>query len=173
MLREKNKIMSKVNIIVYQVEKPLNLGNIMRTCAAFGYHLHIIGPLTYDLGNPEIKRASLDYINNLNMTYHKTWANFKKLNPKAEIHIITRYGNKTPDQVNFTKNIIFLMFGKESTGIPKPIMNQHSTRWIRVPIKPFARALNLSNTVAMLSYEIARQNKYSDLATYDNLKNWK
>jgi tRNA (cytidine/uridine-2'-O-)-methyltransferase len=65
------------------------------------------------------------------------------------------------------------MFGKESTGIPKPIMNQHLKRWVRVPIKPFARALNLSNTVAMLSYEIARQNKYLDLATYDNLKNWK
>jgi tRNA (cytidine/uridine-2'-O-)-methyltransferase len=165
--------MNQINIIVYQVEKPLNLGNIMRTCAAFGYHLHIIGPLTYDLENPEIKRASLDYINNLNMTYHKTWISFKKLNTKAQIHIITRYGNKTPDQVNFTKNNVFLMFGKESTGIPRSIMNQHPTRWIRVPIKPFARALNLSNTVAMLSYEIARQNKYSDLATFDNLKNWK
>ena len=169
----KNKVMNQVNIIVYQVEKPLNLGNIMRTCAAFGYHLHIIGPLTYDLESPEIKRSSLDYINNLNMTYHKTWTSFKKLNPKAQIYIITRYGNKTPDQVNFNKSNVFLMFGKESTGIPKVIMNQHPTRWIRVPIKPFARALNLSNTVAMLSYEIARQNNYQDLATFDNLKNWK
>jgi tRNA (cytidine/uridine-2'-O-)-methyltransferase len=162
-----------INIIVYQVEKPQNLGNIMRTCAAFGYHLHLIGPLTYDLESPDIKRASLDYINNLKMTYYKTWASFKKANNNPLIYIITRYGNKTPDQVNFKKDGLFLMFGKESTGIPKAIMNQHLKRWIRVPIKPFARALNLSNTVAMLCYEIARQNEYADLATLDNLKNWK
>lgn len=162
-----------INIIVYQVEKPQNLGNIMRTCAAFGYHLHIIGPLTYDLESAEIKRASLDYINNLKMSYHKNWSSFKKANPKAMIHIITRYGNKTPDQTNFKKDEVYLMFGKESSGIPKVIMNQHLKRWIRVPIKPFARALNLSNTVAMLCYEIARQNEYKDLATLDNLKNWK
>jgi tRNA (cytidine/uridine-2'-O-)-methyltransferase len=162
-----------VNIIVYQVEKPQNLGNIMRTCAAFGYHLHIIGPLTYDLESPEIKRASLDYINNLKMSYHKNWTSFKKANSKAQVYIITRYGNKTPDQANFKKEDVYLMFGKESSGIPKVIMNQHLKRWIRVPIKPFARALNLSNTVAMLCYEIARQNNYKDLATFDNLKNWK
>jgi tRNA (cytidine/uridine-2'-O-)-methyltransferase len=159
-----------INIIVYQVEKPQNLGNIMRTCAAFGYHLHVIGPLTYDLESPELKRASLDYINNLEMTYYKTWSGFVKKHQNPDIHIITRYGKKTPDQVNFNTKDLFLMFGKESSGIPLRIMKAHDKRWIRVPIKAFARALNLANTVAILSYEIARQNNYLDLATQDFLK---
>lgn len=159
-----------INIIVYQTEKPQNLGNIMRTCAAFGYKLHIIGPLTYNLDDHELKRASLDYINTLEMEYYSSWANFKKKQKDPKVFIITRYGNKTPDATNFKESEIFLMFGKESTGIPKAIMKQHQSRWIRVPIKAFARALNLANTVAMLSYEVARQNNYFDLSTYDVLK---
>ena len=162
-----------INIIIYQVEKPQNLGNIMRTCSAFGYKLHIIGPLTFKLDDPELKRASLDYINNLEMKYYPNWSSFNKANRNPKVFIITRYGNKTPDQNDFKLDQVYLMFGKESSGIPLKIMNQHKSRWIRVPIKSFARALNLANTVAILGYEIARQNNYLDLSTYDILKRGK
>ena len=161
-----------INVILYQPEKPQNTGNIIRTCVATNAHLHIIGPLTFSLDEKALKRAGMDYIDELKMTYYNSPEDFFSKFKDKKIYYITRYGQKTPDEVDFSNVVenVYIMFGKESSGIPHDILRNDLNNCIRLPMLPSARSLNLSNTVAVVVYEILRQQKYFGLATYESIK---
>lgn len=161
-----------INVILYQPEKPQNTGNIMRTCVATNAHLHIIGPISFSLDEKALKRAGMDYIQDLRLTYYESLEDFLKLHDENLIYYITRYGKKSPDCVDFSNvaQNIYIMFGKESTGIPHELLKRHLEKCLRLPMIPSARSLNLSNTVAILVYEILRQQKYFGLSTYEVIK---
>ena len=161
-----------INVVLYQPEKPQNTGNIMRTCVATNVHLHIIGPLTFMLDEKSLKRAGMDYIQELKLTYYNSIEEFFKLNKNINIYFITRYGTKSPDLVDFSNvsDNIFIMFGRESTGIPHDLLRNNLERCLRLPMVASARSLNLSNTVAIVVYEILRQQNYFGLSTYEAIK---
>jgi tRNA (cytidine/uridine-2'-O-)-methyltransferase len=161
-----------INIVLYRPEKPQNTGNIMRTCVAIHATLHIIGPISFSVDSKDLKRVGMDYINDLKMFYYETYEDFVKKNPKADIFYVTRYSNKVYSEADFSKQIndIYIMFGRESTGIPHDILRDNLERTIRIPMVPEARSLNLSNCVAIVSYEILRQQKFPNLATQEAIK---
>ncbi len=161
-----------IHIVLYRPEKPLNTGNIMRTCSASGAELHIIGPITFSLNEKDIKRAGLDYINNLNYHYYDNYDEFIKENPNVNLYYVTRYSNKVYSEFDFSRKDIdyWFMFGRESSGIPHDILRAHEDRLLRIPMKMDARSLNLSNCVAIILYEALRQEGYNDLSTHEAIK---
>jgi tRNA (cytidine/uridine-2'-O-)-methyltransferase len=144
----------------------------MRTAVAAGCFLHIIGPLPFSLQNKDLKRAGLDYIDDLKMRYYDSYEQFKEINDSPVINVITRYGNKPYSNGDFSQsaNDYFFIFGRESTGIPLEIMKEHEPRWYRIPMKASSRSLNLSNCVAIVVYEVLRQQGFVDLATSEKIK---
>lgn len=161
-----------IHIVLYQPEKPQNTGNIMRTCVAAGLTLHIIGPLTYSIAAKDVKRAGLDYIDRLKMFYHESYEQFLKQFPYGKKVYITRYGKKTYSKYDFKDSCsdYFIMFGKESTGIPHDILKDNLENCLRIPMVSDARSLNLSNCVALVSYEVLRQQNFENLATFEEIK---
>ena len=155
-----------INIVLYEPEIPGNTGNIMRTCVATGAKLHLIEPLGFQITDKTIKRSGVNYIDKLDYTTYIDFDDFISKN-KGEFYFFTRYG-KVPqsnfDYSNDTKNI-YLIFGKESTGIPKSILKNHLDKCIRIPTTENVRALNLSNCVAIAVYEVLRQQNYKGLLT--------
>ena len=151
-----------INVVLYQPEKPLNTGNIMRTCVASGTKLHIIGPLTYKIDDKGLKRAGMDYLVGFEYKYYDSYEEFLAKNNNPYVYFITRYGKKAPSEIEFSKidTDIYVMFGKESTGIPKEIMKEHLDYCFRIPMVEDVRSLNLSNCVAIVIYEILRQKNY-------------
>ncbi|HAM63515.1 MAG: RNA methyltransferase [Firmicutes bacterium GWF2_51_9] len=159
-----------LHIVLFEPEIPQNTGNIMRTCVAFGMKLHLIEPLGFSLDEKSVRRSGMDYIRELDMSVYRDWEDFVAKN-EGEFYFITRYGKKSPDQERFdASNEIYLVFGKESTGIPKAILRDHLDRCLRLPMVPEARSLNLSNTVAILAYEVLRQNDYPGLSRREVIK---
>lgn len=161
-----------IHVVLYRPEKPANTGNIMRTCSAIGAQLHLIGPLPFKLNDEFLARACMDYVRNMDYHYYADYDEFIKSNPKANLYYVTRYGSQTPNSFDFkdVSEDYYVMFGRESTGIPKNILAAHLNRCLRIPMKPFARSLNLANSVAIVVYEILRQQDYYELATSDLLK---
>lgn len=161
-----------IHIVLYQPEKPQNTGNIMRTCVAAGLTLHIIGPLTYSIDAKDVKRAGLDYIDRLKLYYHDSYTDFLKKFPYGKKVFITRYGKKTYSKFDFKDPCTdyFILFGKESTGIPKEILKDNIDNCLRIPMVSDARSLNLSNCVALVSYEVLRQQNFENLATNEEIK---
>ena len=155
-----------INIVLYQPEKPQNTGNIMRTCVATNAHLHIIGPLTFSLDEKALLRAGMDYIQELHYTFYKDLDEFLATHSEKKIYYITRYGNKSPDQFDFSKvnEELFIMFGRESTGIPYDILHDNLDSCFRIPTTDKIRSLNLSNCVAIMLYKAT-----SDLDDNPNL----
>lgn len=161
-----------IHIVLYRPEKPQNTGNIMRTCVAIGATLDIIGPLSFSLDSKDLKRAGLDYIDSLKYNFFEAYEDYIKEYPNADTYYVTRYSNKVYSSFNF-ENIthdIFLMFGRESTGIPHDILREHPDRLLRIPMVPEARSLNLSNSVAIVVYEVLRQLKFPNLSTHESIK---
>ena len=148
-----------INVVLFEPEKPMNTGNIMRTCKATGTKLHIIGPLTYSIDDKGLQRAGMDYLVGFEYEYYNSYNEFVLKNNNPLVHYITRYGFKAPSEVDFSNSEedIFVMFGKESTGIPKEILKDHLEYCYRLPMKEDARSLNLSNSVAIAAYEAFRQ----------------
>lgn len=161
-----------INVVLYQPEKPMNTGNVMRTCKATGAILHIIGPLTYKIDDKGLKRAGMDYLIGLDYKYYNDYQEFIDKNSNPIVHYITRYGFKAPSEADFSngEENIFVMFGKESTGIPKNILKNNLDRCYRLPMKEDTRSLNLSNCVAIVVYEILRQQNYSSLSRFEVIK---
>ncbi len=152
-----------INIVLYEPEIPGNTGNIMRTCVATNSKLHLIEPLGFKLDEKNIKRSGVNYVENCNYTVYKNFEEFKSLN-KGKYYYSTRYGNKPHTSFDFKSDEdIYIIFGKESTGIPKEILKDNLDSCMRLPMTDKTRALNLSNCVAILTYEILRQNDYYDL----------
>lgn len=153
-----------LNVVLFEPEIPGNTGNIMRTCVATNTHLHLIKPLGFSLEDKYIKRSGVNYIDNCHYTVYENIEEFFSKNP-GEYYFLTRYGHKPHSDFDYSdsnKNIYFI-FGKESTGIPKEILKPHIDRCIRLPMTDKVRALNLSNTVAIMVYEALRQQNYNDL----------
>lgn len=161
-----------IHIVLFQPEKPMNTGNIMRTCVAIGAKLHIIGPITFSLEEKDVKRSGLDYIERLKLEIHSDYQAFKKKYGSENIYYVTRYSKRTYSSFDFSDSChdIFLMFGKESTGIPHEILREHTDRLLRIPMISDARSLNLSNSVAIVTYEVLRQQKFEGLATQEEIK---
>ena len=161
-----------INIVLYRPEKPQNTGNIMRTCVAIHATLHIIGPLSFSIDSKELKRVGMDYIDDLKMFYYPDYESFDKKYHDQEIFYITRYSDKVYSSFDFSNPIkdIFVMFGRESTGIPHDILLSHPDRLLRIPMVPEARSLNLSNSVAIVVYEVLRQQKFPNLSTHEAIK---
>lgn len=153
-----------INVVLYEPEIPQNTGNIMRTCVATNSHLHLIKPLGFKLDDAHMKRSAVNYIENLNYTVYENWEDFKSKN-NGTFYYLTRYGHKphsTFDYTNKDENI-YLVFGKESTGIPKKILKNDLEHCMRIPMTDKVRALNVSNSVAIMVYEVLRQQDYRDL----------
>ncbi len=161
-----------LNIVLYEPEIPQNTGNIMRTCMAFDCRLHLIGPLGFYLDDRHLRRAGMDYVKDLDYTLYSSWDEFRTRNPGV-YYCMTRYGDRSPDEFDYTVSSIdeiYLIFGRESTGIPKNILLEERERCIRIPMVPDARSLNLSNCVSICVYEVMRQFAYPRLSRREVLK---
>lgn len=162
-----------IHIVLYRPEKPQNTGNIMRTCVAIHATLHIIGPITFSVENKDLQRVGMDYIDDLKMEFHPTYEDFMKAYPDVDTYYVTRYAKTVYSSYDFSKKQvqdIFLMFGRESTGIPHDILKEHQDKLMRIPMVPEARSLNLSNCVALVTYEVLRQQNFPNLATEEAIK---
>ena len=160
-----------LNIVLFEPEIPENTGNIMRTCAATGAMLHLIRPLGFRLDQSSIKRSGVNYIDKVEYTLYDDYEDFCSKNP-GEYYFMTRYGKKPHSDFDYTDKSkdIYLIFGKESTGIPKEILRENLDRCIRIPSTDNVRSLNLSNCVAIVLYEVLRQQDYLDLCRCEPFK---
>lgn len=153
-----------INIVLFEPEIPGNTGNIMRTCVATHSKLHLIKPLGFSLEEKYIKRSGVNYIDKLEYVVYENWDDFKSKNI-GDYYYFTRYGHKSHTSFDYSdksKNI-YLIFGKESTGIPKEILKDDLDHCMRIPMTANVRALNVSNCVAICTYEVLRQQNYGDL----------
>ena len=156
--------MGTLNLVLYQPEIPQNTGNIMRTCVATNTILHLIEPLGFSLEEKYIKRCGVNYIDKCIYTTYKNIDEFFEKN-KGEFYFLTRYGHKPHTSFDYsdTSKDYYFFFGKESTGIPPEILKPYIDRCMRMPMTENVRALNLSNTVAIMTYEALRQQNYEGL----------
>lgn len=160
-----------INIVLYEPEIPGNTGNIMRTCAATNTKLHLIEPLGFSLDEKYIKRSAVNYLEFCDYKVYKNFDDFKETN-KGTYYYLTRYGKKPHTSFDYSdpnENIYFI-FGKESTGIPKEILKNDLERCMRIPMNEHVRALNLSNSVAVMTYEALRQQNYPNLSFVEPFK---
>ena len=160
-----------INVVLYEPEIPQNTGNIMRTCVATHARLHLIEPLGFALNDKTIKRSGVNYIDKLEYIRYMNWDDFLNKNQDGELYFFTRYGKKAHSDFKYANDKdIYLIFGKESTGIPKDILKNYLGRCIRIPTTDDVRALNLSNCVAVGIYEVERQLDYPNLKRYEPFK---
>ncbi len=153
------------NIVLFEPEIPQNTGNIMRTCVATDTKLHLIKPLGFKLDDAHLKRSGVNYIDKLVYEVYENWEDFTSKNPGI-YYYFTRYGHKPHtsfDYSNKNKENLYFIFGKESTGIPKEILKKDLYHCMRIPMTNNVRALNVSNSVAIVIYEALRQQDYNDL----------
>ena len=151
-----------MNIVLHQPEIPANTGNIGRTCVATGTNLHLIAPLGFRLGEKELKRAGMDYWDKLNVTRYMNYAEFLEKNPGAKVWMATTKAKKVYTDVEFSPDD-YIMFGKESAGIPEEILVENEENCIRIPMLDSIRSLNLSNSVAIVLYEALRQQQFANM----------
>ena len=152
-----------INIVLYEPEIPENTGNIMRTCVATNARLHLIEPLGFKVDDRHLKRAGVNYIDKLEYFIYKDWNDFINKN-KGTFYYFTRYGKKPHDSFDYKEiDDVYLIFGKESTGIPRNILKNDLEHCMRIPMTSNVRSLNLSNCVAICVYEVLRQKGYPDL----------
>ena len=159
-----------INVVLYEPEIPQNTGNIMRTCSAFKMNLHLIEPLGFSLDEKHLKRSGMDYIKDLNYQIYPNWNEFIK-GKQGQFVYFTRYGMKSFNECVFeTNKDIYLVFGKESTGIDKQILKDNLESCYRLPMRADARSLNLSNCVAIGAYECLRQVGFDGLSDKEQIK---
>ena len=152
--------MAKLNIVLYEPEIPANTGNIGRTCVAAGARLHLIEPLGFRLNEKEIRRAGMDYWQELDVTRYINWEDFLEKNPDAKLYLATTKGKHVYTEVSYEPDC-YIVFGKESAGIPEEILIEHADSCIRIPMVGETRSLNLSNSAAIVLYEALRQNGFA------------
>ncbi len=154
--------MKDINIVLHCPEIPQNTGNIARTCAATGAALHLIRPLGFEIDDKKLKRAGLDYWQYLDITIYENEEEFFRKNGNEEIYYFTTKGGRPYTEVSYPKRV-FLMFGRETAGLPLPLLEENRERCVRLPMLGGIRSLNLSNTVAVAVYEALRQRDFSGL----------
>ena len=163
-----------LNIVLYEPEIPANTGNIGRTCVATNTRLHLIEPLGFSLEEKQLKRAGMDYWKYLDVTTYVNWQEFCEKNPDAKIFYATTKAKHVYSEVNYEEDC-YIMFGKESAGIPEEILVDHKDTCIRIPMVGDIRSLNLGNSVAIVLYEALRQQGFANMTTEGHLHrlDWK
>lgn len=163
-----------LNIVLYEPEIPANTGNIGRTCVATGTRLHLIEPLGFRLTEKNLKRAGMDYWQDLDVITYINWEDFLEKNPDAKIYMATTKAHQTYTDVKYEEDC-YIMFGKESAGIPEEILVDHEETCIRIPMLSAIRSLNLSNSVAIVLYEALRQQDFKSMEMKGHLHHleWK
>lgn len=159
-----------INIVLHEPEIPSNTGNIGRTCVATGTRLHLIEPLGFQINEKQLKRAGLDYWDKLDVTVYDSYEDFLQKNPDAQGHIFmaTTKAHHSYCEVQYPENC-YIMFGKESAGIPEEILVDHEDDCVRIPMLEDIRSLNLSNSVAIVLYEALRQQNFAQMQLYGEL----
>jgi tRNA (cytidine/uridine-2'-O-)-methyltransferase len=154
-----------IHVVLYQPEIPANTGNIARTCAATDTALHLIRPLGFSTDDKMLKRAGLDYWHSVNITYYDSLDEFFSKNQTGEFYYIETFGEKPHSSFDFSdvEKEHYFMFGKETTGLPKDLLEKNKDHFLRIPMNDNVRSLNLSNTAAILVYEALRQQGYPSL----------
>ena len=160
--------MAKINIVLHEPEIPQNTGNIARTCAATGAALHLIRPLGFAIDDRKLKRAGLDYWHQLDITYYDGLDDFYAKNPDAEVYYFSTKAPHLYTEIEYP-NPVYIMFGKETKGLPEELLHNNPDRCVRLPMREGLRSLNLSNSVAIAVYEILRQGNFADLKTAGEL----
>ena len=158
--------MSKINIVMVEPEIPQNTGNIARTCAATGAKLHLVKPLGFEISDKYLKRAGLDYWDKLKIEEHESLEDFLKKYSiiNNNMYLVTTKGDNCYTDIDYSNlDEIFLLFGKETKGLPEDLLKANLEKTIRIPMKEHLRSLNLSNSVAIVLYEVLRQQNFSNL----------
>ena len=156
----------KINIVMVEPEIPQNTGNIARSCAATGAKLHLIHPLGFSISDKQVKRAGLDYWDKLDIEEHQSIEAFFQKYPISQknMFFLTTKGQKCYSDIDYSNlEEVFLLFGKETKGLPEDLLQENIDKAIRIPMLPTLRSLNLSNSVAIVLYEVLRQNSFKDL----------
>jgi len=157
-----------LNIVLHEPEIPANTGNIGRTCVATGTRLHLIHPLGFIINDKNLKRAGMDYWKDLEVFEYDNWEDFLAKNPGAKVYMATTKAKHNYCDVAYEDDC-FIMFGKESAGIPEEILVDYEETCVRIPMNENIRSLNLSNSVAIMLYEALRQNNFAGMETEGEL----
>lgn len=157
-----------MNIVLHEPEIPANTGNIGRTCVATGTSLHLIKPLGFDISDKAVRRAGMDYWKELDLHVYEDFEEFVEKNPGARIYMATTKARKAYTEVEYKGND-FIMFGKESAGIPEEILVKYEETSVRIPMIGEIRSLNLSNSVSIILYEALRQQDFEGMRLKGNL----
>lgn len=163
--------MAIINIVMVEPEIPQNTGNVARTCAATGARLHLVGPMGFKIDDKKLKRAGLDYWQYLDITYYDNLDDFFAKN-QGDFYYYTTKALHTHTDVEYPDNC-YLLFGKETKGLPEELLLKNPDRCVRIPMINDARSLNLSNSVAIGVYEVLRQWNYPELQNFGQLHNYK
>jgi tRNA (cytidine/uridine-2'-O-)-methyltransferase len=155
-----------IHVVLYQPEIPANTGNIARTCAATGTTLHLIRPLGFSTDDKMLKRAGLDYWEHVEIIYHDSLEEFFQTYSEGQFYFLTKFGQKPHSIFDYsnTDEDHFFVFGRETTGLPKEVIEANMERCLRIPMNGNVRSLNLSNTAAILIYEALRQQNFPGLS---------
>ena len=154
--------MLRINIVLCEPEIPQNTGNIARTCAATGASLHLIRPLGFEIDNAKLKRAGLDYWDKLDITFYDGLDDFYAKHPGITVYYFSTKAKYKYSDVKYSDDA-WIMFGKETKGLPEELLHNNPDRCVRLPMREGLRSLNLSNSVAIAVYEILRQGNFEDL----------
>ncbi len=154
--------MNNINIVLVEPEIPQNTGNIARTCAATGAALHLVKPLGFTIDDRKLKRAGLDYWDKLDITYYENLDDFFAKNPDQNFYCFTTKAKHRYTDITYPSRV-FLMFGKETKGLPEDLLYQNPERCVRIPMRDTLRSLNLSNSAAIAVYEVLRQRDFDGL----------
>ena len=157
-----------IHIVLLEPEIPANTGNIGRTCVATNTKLHLIEPLGFSLSEKALKRAGMDYWQHLDVATYVNYEDFLKKNPGAKLFFATTKGRHVYSDAQFTDGC-YIVFGKESAGIPEELLKEHPDTCVRIPMCGESRSLNLSNSVAVVLYEALRQQGFSGMKTEGEL----
>jgi len=160
--------MNRINIVLVEPEIPQNTGNIARTCAATGASLHLIRPLGFEIDDRKLKRAGLDYWHQLDITYYDGLDDFFEKHPNANFYCFSTKAKYRYTDITYP-DPVFLMFGKETKGLPEEFLHANPERCVRIPMRNGLRSLNLSNSAAIAVYEVLRQNDFEGLKTAGEL----
>jgi tRNA (cytidine/uridine-2'-O-)-methyltransferase len=154
-----------IHVVLYQPQIPANTGNIARTCAGTDTSLHLIRPLGFSTDDKQLKRAGLDYWENVKIHYYDSLEEFFERNAGGEFYYLTKFGEQPHSSFDYSDqdSEIFFIFGRETTGLPKDLIQENMDRCLRIPMTDKVRSLNLSNTAAILVYEALRQQNYREL----------
>lgn len=160
-----------INIVLLEPEIPANTGNIGRTCTATGARLHLIEPMGFKINEKEVRRAGLDYWEHLDVQVYDSYKDFLEKNPGIKLYMATTKAPNLHTQIQYEPDC-YIMFGKESAGIPEKILAAHQEQTLRIPMNSEIRSLNLANSVAVVLYEALRQNDFAGMQVSGKLRNY-